>query len=299
MADEAQGGDSLNEGEIDVVGTTDETSQETGNDRTSLGHEVLNITPPQLEIDARDVRLNGKPFCVATPPAVVPAKEDFDPKTTAARTRPRPPHLNGRKLIRVQDGGYNAANDDVLQSGATSRLGQVEAPPMALSWVVTGHVTGQELDLLVDSGYSYSTIAESDFLALRSALPADVWNATNWYERTEVETSSDPAMEAVFKGQHIAVFLVELGALGGFSTPFIIDKSNSPRTAIGHNVQRQLSLVLNSRCDLCNRHSVCLQGTFQDPDGAIGRACIDAKEEQVDSKTKMSPHPFRLGVAHQ
>ena len=264
-------------------------------------HEVLNITPPQSELSdaARDV-VNRFPFSTATPPlAAQSVDRDFNPIRTAARTRPRPPQCNERKLIKVRDGGSNAANDDVVRSGTTDRLGQAKAPLTAFSRVVTGTVAGREIEFLVDSGCSYSMISESDLVALQDTVPAEVWKYTAWCEETEPEPGSDPTTQSGFEDQQVVIIIVQLGALGGFSAPFVVDRSKSPRTALGHNVQRELGMTLTTRCDLCTRNDVCLQGTFQDADASIGRACIAARQEGEEFLNTEGRHPFRLGVARQ
>ena len=281
--------------------TTNEATQRVeGDPLFSDHHEVLNITPPQSELsnDARDA-VNGFPFRTATPLAAQPGKRDLNPLETAARTRPRPPQCNERKLIKVRDGGSNAANDDVVRSGTADRLGQTEAPLTAHSRVVTGTVAGREIEFLVDSGCAYSTITEADLADLRDTVPAEVWKYTAWCEETEPESGSDPTTQSGFEDQQVVIIIVQLGALGGFSAPFVVDQSKSPRTAIGHNVQRELGMTLTTRCDLCTRHDVCLQGTFQDADASIGRACIAARQEREESLHTEGRHPFRLGVARQ
>ena len=261
---------------------------------------MLNVTPPQSELSdaARDV-VNRFPFSTATPLAAQSVDRDFNPIRTAARTRPRPPQCNERKLIKVRDGGSNAANDDVVRSGTADRLGQAEAPLTARSRVVTGTVAGREIGFLVDSGCSYSMIAESDLVALQDTVPAEVWKYTAWCEETEPEPGSDPTTQSGFEDQQVVIIIVQLGALGGFSAPFVVDRSKSPRTALGHNVQRELGMTLTTRCDLCTRNDVCLQGTFQDADASIGRACIAARQEGEEFPNTEGRHPFRLGVARQ
>ena len=105
-AEEGPGGNLLDNIEIDVVGTADEAPQGAGGDPSLLSYpDVLNITPPQPEPSeaVRNVLINETPLSASTPVAIQPVKRELDPNVTTAQTRPRPPHLNGRKLIRVRD----------------------------------------------------------------------------------------------------------------------------------------------------------------------------------------------------
>ena len=300
--EEAPGDDKSNRIKVDAAeASDDDTQKRKGGPFLSGGHDVLNITPPQSELNEamRNVQIKGVPLRAATPLAAHPDERDHNPIETAARTRPRPPQCNERKLIKVRDGGYNAANDDVVRSGRADRLGQTEAPLTAYSRVVTGTIAGRKIEFLVDSGCSFSTITEDDLAALQNAVPKEVWKYTAWYDEAESAAGSGLVNKSEFKNHQVVIIIVQLGALGGFSAPFVVDQSDSPRTALGHNVQRELGMTLTTQCDLCTREGVCLQGTFQDADASIGRACIAARQERVEPPITDSRHPFRLGVARQ